>query len=273
VKKHQICFICGKPDWCTYTSDMGKACCMRIQSDKPAKNGGYYHDIVRNAAPLPIERPDPRPTIDAPGYVASLGRGPIENLATALHVPVESLLALDARWDHNCGAWAFPMLDAEEIIIGIRIRHASGKKWAITGSRSGLFIPAALVGWGPLVIVEGPTDCAAIHGLGFDVVGRPSCAGGVDLIESYLRKLGRRDVVILSDKDEPKTRPDGTTWFPGQEGAAVLANAIAGLCRTLKVIYPLKGKDARAWIGSGATSETILAVIKNAHYYRRGEVA
>jgi len=35
------CSVCGKPDWCTYTGS--SACCMRIESLRPLRNGGWLH--------------------------------------------------------------------------------------------------------------------------------------------------------------------------------------------------------------------------------------
>ncbi|NLS92478.1 MAG: hypothetical protein GXX96_09970 [Planctomycetaceae bacterium] len=47
------CRICGKSDWCGYTGpedDPTAALCMRVESDKPAKNGGWLH-ILRDDGP------------------------------------------------------------------------------------------------------------------------------------------------------------------------------------------------------------------------------
>src|SRR5256885_12968425 len=59
VSKEHPCLICGKPDWCT-VSDRG-SCCMRIESGRPMKNGGWFFsfnerkpilETVKPAAPV-----------------------------------------------------------------------------------------------------------------------------------------------------------------------------------------------------------------------------
>jgi hypothetical protein len=76
----------------------------------------------------------------------------------------------------------------------------------------------------------------------------------------------RRDVIVMSDNDEPKQRPDGSVWFPGQEGASRLANRIKPLVRSVKVCHPPCHKDIRAWKIAGATRPVVMAIIKNARY-------
>jgi hypothetical protein len=115
------------------------------------------------------------------------------------------------------------------------------------------------------IICEGPTDCAALLDMGFDALGRPSCQGGVDHIIEFL-KGRRREVVIMADKDPPKKRPDGSVWFPGQEGAARLAQAIRPFVRTLKIAKPPFHKDIRDWYRAGATRAIIESVIKSTRF-------
>ena len=43
VSKRNPCQICGKPDGCSIAADGSKALCMRIPSEKLAKNGDYVH--------------------------------------------------------------------------------------------------------------------------------------------------------------------------------------------------------------------------------------
>jgi len=115
------------------------------------------------------------------------------------------------------------------------------------------------------MICEGPTDCAALLDMGFDAIGRPSCMGGVEHIVEFL-KGRRRDVIIVADRDEPKHRPDGSVWFPGQEGAVRLCKAIQPLVRTLKVIKPPFHKDVREWYRAGATRANVETIIKNTRF-------
>ena len=50
VSKADPCPQCGKPDWCT-VGDYGVVC-MRVQSAKAVKNGGWFHpfDAARRVA-------------------------------------------------------------------------------------------------------------------------------------------------------------------------------------------------------------------------------
>ena len=54
-------------------------------------------------------------------------------------------------------------------IIGIRRRFPDGTKVYVTGSKTGLFIPADLADIGVLLITEGPADCDTALDLGFAV--------------------------------------------------------------------------------------------------------
>ena len=158
------------------------------------------------------------------------------------------------------------MRDGRERIIGIRIRGPKGK-WCVPGSRQGLFWPEGVYSGSdyPLVICEGPTDCAALLTMGFDAIGRPACMGGTEYVIEFL-KGRRRDVVIMADKDEAKHRPDGSVWFPGQEGAARLGQAILPYVHSLKIVKPPFHKDVREWLRAGATKETLLVVVENTRY-------
>ena len=71
---------------------------------------------------------------------------------------------------------AFPMHDGHGDVCGIRTRLADGSKRAVTGSRAGVFLTTVPMDV-PAVVCEGPTDAAAALALGFEPIGRPSCAG------------------------------------------------------------------------------------------------
>lgn len=137
--------------------------------------------------------------------------------------------------------------------IGIRLRRPMGRKFCITGSRAGLFIPAALDTDAQLLIAEGESDTAALLDLNFAVIGRPGCASGVGLIVNFCRRHGAHDVVVVADQGQP-----------GQHGAARLAASLRAKCPLVRVITP-PAADARAWRQQGATSAQMLQLIRNAH--------
>jgi hypothetical protein len=189
--------------------------------------------------------------------------GRIGFLAEALGVSSLSLQRLGACWSTEHKAFAFPMCNPGGEIIGVRLRSYSGKKWCIPGSHNGLFISDGQIGdqVQEIVICEGPTSTAAALDMGLFAIGRPSCsayvAETVDICAGY-------NVVIIGDRDEAKTRPDGTVYHPGQDGANALAAAMVKRVRSLKLVYPLRGKDARAWKQAGCTAAIVRSVINNA---------
>lgn len=69
ITKYRPCRVCGKPDWCGYTTDEQTSICMRISngSKGTSRNGGniFHHNrlflvasprIARRQAPPPIEK-------------------------------------------------------------------------------------------------------------------------------------------------------------------------------------------------------------------------
>jgi len=267
VSKKRPCAICGKPDWCTYSADGRTACCMRVESGRPMRNGGWAHVLNVEREMRTAERPRPRaherhrrPTFDAAALLARWRARTSESarqaLSARLGVSPESLRMLGAAWAVEYKAWAFPMRDGARRVIGIRLRADNGRKWAVPGSRNGLFWPLGIPGEENdlIVICEGPTDAAALLSVDLAAIGRPSCTGGVPLLKAALDRIGRRDVAILSDAD-----------VPGRQGARRLAQEIRHLARSVRIIEPLAGKDARAWISNfRATRQVIETVIRNA---------
>jgi len=267
VTRHRPCVVCGRGDWCGTSPDGTLVCCMRAKSDRPARNGGWLHRIA-DAPTRPIPRPSvpqaQRPCACAVDWPALLRRferdtrtAEVERLATTLGVTPGSLLRLGIAWAERHRAWAFPMFNAAHETIGVRLRAQNGQKWAIPGSRNGLFWPDGLAGTGPLLVCEGPTDAAALLGLGYATIGRPSCAGNVEMVVEAVQRLRRRDVVVVSDADGP-----------GIEGAYRLAQALTESGHRPKVMRPVQGKDARASVQAGATRAVVDAAIADARYWR-----
>jgi len=162
-----------------------------------------------------------------------------------LGIPVGGLARLGVVWSSTLNVLACPMMNRPcGQIIGIRLRADSGRKWAIPGSRNGLFCPVSFVGEGSLYMPEGMTDTAALLGLGLDAVGRPSCSGGRDLCRSM---ASARPIVVVADADEP-----------GRVGAEMLARELAADGRNVRVLPPPPGiKDAREWVSRGGTRSSV----------------
>ena len=67
VSKARPCPQCGKPDWCT-VGDYGVVC-MRVQSARQVKNGGWFHAF--DSAGGQAAPPPPRPATQVPAINAT----------------------------------------------------------------------------------------------------------------------------------------------------------------------------------------------------------
>lgn len=229
-----------KPDWCTYNDEV--ACCMRIQGGKPAKNGGWIYPI--GDAPKPVKRqrePESVETKDLAGMLAGWRADGLSAFAATLGIEASSLDALRCVWAPEYRAWAFPMRNGFGNVIGIRLRNDAGRKWAVKGSKQGLFVscsPAPQTAF----VCEGPTDTAAALTLGLWAVGRPSCLGGNEHLKVLLKRRGVKEAVLLADNDAP-----------GINGAKRLAEGIG--IRSALLVLP--AKDVRAFVQAGGTRQMI----------------
>lgn len=265
------CAVCGKGDWCTFADD-GAACCMREASDRPARNGGWIHDgasvatgAVQHGDFLPARafRTDCAEIMER--WRAATPAGLVADAAQMLGLAAESLEALGVAWAACARAFAFPMLDARGSVVGIRLREprdAGAQKWSVTGSRSGLFVPAgtAEARTARVYVCEGPTDAAALHGCGLAAIGRPSCIGQETMVREVIAAMRPRpEVVVLADGDGP-----------GLNGARRLADTLIEHFPGTKVLQPPPGiKDARAWIRSGGTGREIELRAQARTFHRR----
>lgn len=61
VSRHHPCPICGKIDWCTYSAGGNTVGCMRVQSPRRLKNGGWLHYLSGNTVtqlpPIALTKP------------------------------------------------------------------------------------------------------------------------------------------------------------------------------------------------------------------------
>lgn len=249
VTPKRPCVICTKPDWCTFAAEDGAACCMRVQSGKQMRNGGYLHKV----APERVTRTAPREAkaekvIDWEAltqfHCAGFTKSMRTEVAKTLGVTVDSLVRLRTGFD-GVGL-TFPMSNAKGRVIGIRRRLPNADKTCVLGSKTGLFIPVDTPADGTIFVTEGPTDCAAILSLGLPAIGRPACAGGFDYLVALCR--GRRTILIPDNDplDHPaRTHTENSIERLKKEGI------------DLKVIWPHL-KDARAWVVAGLTREWLI---------------
>ena len=256
------CPICGKTDWCQIGDKSIK--CMRVESRTPCRTGGWYHFTEERIAPPPPVKIQKVSSLNA-GLQWAIWKEQtqlfqLEAFAESLGVLVESVIALGAVWASYYEAWAFPMRDGAGKICGIRLRGLDGRKWAVTGSRQGLFLPENVRAADPIYICEGPTDTAAALSLGLYAIGRPSCNCGCDQIKEALKRLGARRVVIIADNDEVKA--NGT--MPGIAGAKKLKHDLGIPSRMF--IPPTK--DIRDFLKAGGTAQVIECTLNSQPWTR-----
>lgn len=279
VTRFSKCPVCGKPDWCLVAKDGKAAICARVSDgcSRDLGEAGYLHKLKNNESegderhelPKLERKAEPRKTSDKPPpnfealnerYRNSIKDREIYALANELGLSPESLKAFHVGKTDK-GGWSFPMRDEHARIIGLRIRGDNGRKWAYPGSKNGLFMPEGLGPENRLCIVEGPTDAAALHQLGYPVVGRPSCTGGVWYISEWIRLhpgAQATQAIIVADNDGP-----------GQDGAVKLAEEIARVCISVKVVTPLYRNDVREWVNNGATAGAVETIIQSAYEFNR----
>lgn len=261
VTRDHPCPICKKTDWCAIGETM--VCCKRVPSERPAPKEGWYHPLDgHHPAPVVLPRPEP----PRPNFTKIILQWQSNNdvmpLAEDLGVSMESLNALGACYADSFNAWAFPMFDGYGNIIGIRLRSSDGQKWAVKGSKQGIFMTTCAVPscrkteW--VYLPEGPTSTAALLTMGLMAIGRPNNqCGGKDVATAlHARAIGR--AVIVADNDS-KRHDDDSEWSPGLDGAMRFARDLG-----LKyVIWTPPTKDVRDFLHAGGTAKDIEDEVKN----------
>lgn len=228
---------------------------MRVQSPKPARNsmGGWLHPLDAKQVVLPPPRPA-APKINAPflfeRYQEHTQDSQISELGNLLGIQTASLAAMPCAWAQPYDAWAFPMRNEKRDIVGIRLRNRSGRKWAVPGSRQGVFVPNIELE-DIVYVCEGPTDTAAALSIGLCAVGRPSCTGGVPELKGLFTWSRVRRVVVISDNDSP-----------GLNGAQSLCDQL----RLPVALLLLPAKDMRAFVNAGGDLLVIASILRGVRW-------
>jgi hypothetical protein len=247
VTRSSRCPVCGHETWCLLDEERGTAICPRVESRRKIGSAGWWHavaGVIPNGVSFSVARRETPPLEGTEAMQMQFVRqgGPrIGLLALALGLSVEALERLGTGW--NGSAWTFPMRNHREDIVGFRTRFDNGAKFAIKGSRSGIFVPSGRArGAGAEVwIVEGPTDCAAMLDMGLNAIGRPSCRGSEEEICRWATDMR---VTIVADADDP-----------GIAGAEELTRRLRGSVRSCRtVLPPWNLKDAREVLNHGGSS-------------------
>lgn len=243
----------------------GEVCmCMKSANEHPKqfKSGetGYVHKLggeVRRS--VATHREPPRPIINASAmmkkWCSETWPEYIADLAHSLGVKASALMELKVAWADEHRAFAFPMFNGYHACVGIRLRNMKGDKWAVRGSKQGIFLPFCPQ-QDTAFICEGPTDTAAALSIGLFAIGRPSCSGGMPDIIVALRRLHIRRVVIIADNDDP-----------GLTGADMLSRHLEIPC----CLMTLPCKDVRAAVKLGMDAETLECMTRNLRWHNAKE--
>jgi len=269
VSRSAPCPICGRPDWCLIGRDnTDRVLCQRVASPLRWKNAGWIHGPARGRLVRTRTVGRLEPTRDdlealAARFELALSAEMRALAAHTLGLSEESLMRLRAglagahdlivegfrSWPR---ALTFPMEREPGRVVGIRLRMVGGDKFAIRGGREGIFVPRGFDPAAPVLVAEGPTDTAALIGLGFNAIGRPSCTGGRAQIIARIKHAP--SVAVVADRDGP-----------GQAGAQSLALALRAHVTNVRLVTPPGPfKDAREWVRGGATHADIAAAINAA---------
>ena len=265
VTPDERCPVCKRGTWCVTSEDGNAVICGRTESGKRCGDAGWLHHIGTGkkwsgVASWRVSAADPPADLTAFAErcsASSEAAARLPGFARSLGLTVESLTAMRVGWHAEKLAWTFPMVaPATGHVVGIRLRKPDGFKFAVAGGKEGLFLPAVPhAGGDPLLVTEGPTDTAALVDMGFtNVVGRPSCTGGIKHVLALVRRRGAKEVVVVSDADEP-----------GRRGAGNLASVLRVYAPAVRVVEPPDGvKDVRAWRNAGATRADLEHIIEAA---------
>lgn len=194
---------------------------------------------------------DPRLAEDAERWFATMKSKWRAHAAELLGLPAEPMERLRVGWAQEFRATTWPMRDPIGNIVGVRLRcPKTSKKWAVRGSRAGLFYPCDQEPGSVLFVAEGPTDTAAVLSLGLSCVGVPSAGSKADWLATYVRNHAIEKLIVFADRDEA-----------GIGGAARIETECEKFCE-VRVIHPQGFKDVRAWVvaARGDVLKTIGAV-------------
>lgn len=277
VRKAEPCPACGAADRCAWSAQGFLHCFrskdppdgMRFQRNSPSDDRGaiFAPEHLPKRKRAPEERVADGLDLDKlqQQFLSQSSESLRQGLAIRLGVTVASLADVGLGWAKradliklkaNGDAWpgnrprfafSFPEYDEQRCIVGFSLRAEDGRKGSPSGSvgcRRGLTIPTSLEpGDGPVLVVEGATDVAALSVLGLRGVGRPSNTGGGEVLAALLRNVG--SVVIVGENDK---KPNGS--HPGREGMQKVASHLANAwSRTVRQALPPSGcKDVRAWL-------------------------
>jgi hypothetical protein len=268
VSKPEPCPVCGKPDYCTRSTDGTAAKCMRVESDKPIESGGWVHSLTIALPPVPA----PKEIAKKPDWSKECKEMFMHEkahakrcvVADALSVSVESLEALRVGigWDewNSTEFSSWPSRNDAGKCIGYVRRYSDGTKRTNQGGSTGVFYTKEWCSHpGPLFIVEGGSDVAACESVGLCAIGRASNTHGGEYIRRMIEKQKiTKKVIVVGERDEvPERRGSVPSCLTTCRGCAFCwpglfgAKKVAGELNASYVLVPEPYKDMRELLSKG----------------------
>lgn len=258
--------MCERPDWCARTTDGSVVMCMRVESDKPAPKGGWFHRLDEPLPPVPptksVEKKRDWTKECRKMYEHAGAEEKRRQVAEHLHVTVTALERLRVgigwdEWNHQeFSSW--PSRDHTGRCIGYVRRYSDGVKRTNKGGSTGVFYTYEW--WkhsGPVYIVEGGSDVAACETWHLCSIGRASNVHGGEFIRRMIRGLHKRIIVIGERDEKPEKRGGipscpanctGCMWcWPGKFGM----DKVAAELKCLGLMIPEPYKDMRELLIQG----------------------
>lgn len=255
VSKQMPCPVCQRTKYCL-VSDCGEyILCTKVETGTEYKS--YHAWLHHGKTFIPrvrvIKSKDYEPDIK---YIERVFTqldfslsGLFEFEKLYLGVSVKSLQ--DMRVGMLGNAWCFPMSNGKHQLIGLKQRWRSGYKCCIGHSQMGVYIPSNFQPNKPVYIHDGETDTAAMHGLGYNVLGRASESSCKQILKELL--VNCPEVNIVPDND-----PHGS----GYKYARVLAVYLRRPKCKVNIFLHRDHKDIRKWINSGTFTDEKLQDLK-----------
>ena len=284
--KGNPCPICGskKNEWCSFTKDGRRVCCRNFSDDvagwrkrePPAGSTNNGMNYVIDGSTEPLKTGEIKPAAEklsvevvtgyAKHFQENANEGVLQYWARHLGVSADSLYRLgvgvvDGNWamvhdmKYATDTLATPEMDGERNIVGIKLRKQDGYKCSIRGSSAGIYVPDQWNSGGPVLLVEGASDVAACLDLGYSVLGRPACTGGVLEFSKLLHGVAKSTpIIFLADNDENDA---------GIKGAKSSARELANyLGREIQVAIVRGVKDAREYLKEGDKLNSLYKIVE-----------